>query len=371
MEESNKRLEGKFLAGSVTLIFMLGYLLRPGTVTSDRSGYWISVAANNCLTISDCIHLGFPSGVFGFIRLIFPFHPNTTEQWDLLLAIVGWFVIVILAFWVSKKQGLLLSDSLLFLAMSALSSMYIYMLSKDVIQVFIFLSAYLILYFLNSRYMALFLIGLLFLFEGLVWRPYYCIVAVFLFIFVFLFPYLRSNIKRQCYFILALFVALVFSLLLFSFVMKLASPGSYVQIVDQHGVTREDYTSVVAASGIKSVIPVSSASPVPLFVVNWAINIVRLLFPVELFLKGPYYWVFAIYQIFISFRAIRTAVKGDSSWKMYAILAVYFSFVVASGAFEPDFGSWVRHETAAFPFLISVTLNYIKNEVLNGQEEYI
>lgn len=356
-------MEGKFLVGSVTLIFMLGYFLRPETVTSDRSGYWISVAANNCVALADCVKLGFPSGVFGLIRLMFPFHPSTTGQWDAILAILGWLVVAALALWVSKKPNLMLSDSILFWAMCALSSMYIFMLSKDVIQVFIFLFAYQIIYYDSNQKRALAFLAALFLFEGVIWRPYYCIVSLFFIaVYIFLKKY-RCKKHSKVNYALGLFATLFISLFAFSVIVKVLSPSSYAEIVDQHGVAREEYTAIVATSGIKSIIPVSSSSPVPLFVVNWFINIIRLMFPFELFLKGPYYWIFAVYQIYISYRAIKTTYSGNSSWKMSMILSLYFAFVIASGSFEPDFGSWVRHETAAFPFLISVTLNYINRGI--------
>lgn len=348
---------GHFLVAFVTLAFSSGYVLRPDTVTSDRSGYWIAVEAGNCRTFQDCFNLGFPSGFYGFINLVLPVPSFDVEHWDILLALVGATMLIAFALWVSRIPVLTMGNALFFLAASALCAMYIFMLSKDCIQAFIFFAAFLFIYKLSSINASLCLTIVVFALEGFTWRPYFYIVACFIMVFFIGIGQLtKEEVTRQR--AAVYFMLLLFALLVFSFALQFVSPSNYSEIVDQHGVDREIYTSVVAASGIKSVIPVTSSSPVPLFVLNWVINTFRLLFPIELFSMGAYYIPFALYQLYISCSLLRTLSKGIANNRVLLCISVYLAFVLASGAFEPDFGSWVRHETACLPFLMVAVTGY-------------
>ena len=338
--------------------FLLGYIFRPSTVTSDRSGAFIALGISACNTISDCIHTGLPVGVFGLVKVLVPFAPSSLGGWDISLAVVGGIVMIYLSLWVSRARGVDPVRILTFGAMSALASMYIFMLSKDVVQVFFFLAAFGVIYAFRNAWVSVVAVACLFAAEGAYWRPYYFIVAFALPCVFYLLGRMRGAdwTPRQT----AKFIAIVAAMMLvFAFVLKFVSPTDYAKIVDQHGAGRESFTATNAASGIKSLIDVNSSSPVPLFVLNWVVNTFRLLFPVELLLKSPYYWVFCLYQIAITvyaFRAIRT---GTGDRRLTACAALWLAFVIASGVFEPDFGSWVRHETASLPILVSLVLGRV------------
>lgn len=349
---------GRFAVAFFALAFGSGFFLRPDTVTSDRSGYWIAMDAGSCKTIQDCLDLGFPSGFYGFINLILPFPSFSVVQWDMLLAVVGAVVLLVFALWISRNPQLTIGNALFFLAASALCAMYIFMLSKDCIQAFIFCTCFLIALKLRNTFLSLCLLVVVFAIEGFAWRPYYYIVACFIPCIFFGSKWLlkeKVSLRRGAVF-LGVFLL---SLLVFSLILRFLSPGNYAEIVDQHGVEREEFTATTAASGIKSIIPVTSYSPVPLFVFNWAVNTVRLLFPIELFSMGAYYVPFALYQLYISISTLKTLSKGMLSDRFILCISVYLAFVLASGAFEPDFGSWVRHETACLPFILVAVTGYV------------
>ena len=338
--------------------FLLGYIFRPSTVTSDRSGISIAWIINSCTSIGDCIDIGLPVCVFGFVKVAIPFAPSTLEGWDLWLAVAGGIVMIFLALWASRFRGVDLPRVLTFGAMAALSSMYIFMLSKDVVQVLFFLIAFGIVYASQKPWAAVIAVVCLFAAEGALWRPYYYIVACALPFVFYLLERMRGAdwTPRQTVKFIAILVALI---LAFAFVLKFASPTDYAKIVDQHGAGRESFTATNAASGIKSLIDVNSSSPVPMFVLNWVVNTFRLLFPVELLLKSPYYWVFCLYQIAITVYAFRAIGTGTGDRRLTACAALWLAFVIASGTFEPDFGSWVRHETASLPILVSLVLGRV------------
>ncbi len=207
----------------------------------------------------------------------------------------------------------------------------------------------------------------LFAAEGALWRPYYFIVAVALPAIYFLLDRMGTGdwTPRQT---VRLVVTVAVMMLVFAFVLKIVSPSDYAEIVNKHGAARESFTATNAASGIKSLIDVNSSSPVPLFVLNWVVNTFRLLFPVELFLKSPYYWVFCLYQISITVHALRAIGANGGDSKYVVCFSLWLAFVIASGAFEPDFGSWVRHETATLPLLISLVLGRVSPCAANSSD---
>lgn len=340
--------------------FMAGLVVKPDTLTSHRVGYGIVVDANACRSLEDCANMGFPSGLFGFIKVVVPFAPDTLLGWDTLLAAVGAVVVFSFALWVSRCPVLSPWQIAVFVAAAALSAIYVFMLSKDVIQVFVFLVAFVLVRCSRNEKIAVALAVIVFAAEGLVWRRYYYIVAAFIPLVYVIYERLsRGELTGKRVF--AAIAALVVAMLVFSVSVKVISPDSYAEIVHQHSEDRESYTATAAASGIESVMAIDDASPVYLFVANWCINIVRLLFPVELFAKGPYYWVFAAYQLALTYGVLRTARQANNA-RVRVCLAVYFAFVMASGTFEPDFGSWVRHETAALPFLLVGITGYLGRE---------
>ena len=57
-------------------------------------------------------------------------------------------------------------------------------------------------------------------------------------------------------------------------------------------------------------------------------------------------------------------------------LYIYIAFILGSATFEPDFGSWVRHEAATFPILMIVTKIVQMDEKIeqeyerNGNKDY-
>lgn len=84
---------------------------------------------------------------------------------------------------------------------------------------------------------------------------------------------------------------------------------------------------------------------------NYLINTLRLLFPIELLVKGIKYFPYVIFQIWFT--------KKLWNWKNIKSdkVILLYSFILISGVFEPDFGSFLRHTV---PYLF--VLKGIKNE---------
>lgn len=98
---------------------------------------------------------------------------------------------------------------------------------------------------------------------------------------------------------------------------------------------------------------------------DYIINAVRMMMPVELLMKSPGYAPFFVYQIFILmylFRTVKNLRQIDN--KMVVVLSCFVAYFFGSVVFEPDFGSWVRHEATTFPVMQLMALqsyNYEEN----------
>lgn len=95
-----------------------------------------------------------------------------------------------------------------------------------------------------------------------------------------------------------------------------------------------------------------STQPI-LFSLDYLLVVFRMLVPLELILMGPKYAIFAIYQILITYILIKTIRQYNSITNSRRIaVAIYLAFLLGSATFEPDFGSWVRHEAVLFPIYL-------------------
>ena len=86
------------------------------------------------------------------------------------------------------------------------------------------------------------------------------------------------------------------------------------------------------------------------FIVNFLFAAVRILIPVELcvnFSDIP----FAVFQILLDILILIELVRSRRVSARTAAYSVIIAFFLMSFCFEPSFGSWFRHEAAAFPIL--------------------
>lgn len=359
----------KLILGLAILVFAVGYIVRPESLTNGRVGYLIIFDIQACNSFESWLTLDFPSRVYAAIAYVLPFDPTSLNAWDALIALAGGMILLSMLSFFTGKEDYTIVQAGLVLAAVALCGVYIFMLNKDFLQFLVFLTAFGFIVSRMSFRGKMASCTALFVLEFLLWRQYYIIVAVFLVGLYFALKFTCSK-TRSARARVTVFLALtIVGMLLFSFVLFVASPENYAAVAGKHGVDREEYTVMAAASGIASLIDVTSSSPPYLFVANWVVNTLRLLFPVELFFKGPYYAVFAVYQLCISFFAFRALVcTREANREALLVLALYFAFVLASATFEPDFGSWVRHETACLPVILLV-VSVSRNGSLAGLEK--
>ena len=149
-----------------------------------------------------------------------------------------------------------------------------------------------------------------------------------------------------------IFVGLYAMVCVFMFSAKSLYPKDYQDILD----ARNYSNAQGQASAIKE--PMEHNGNLNIFLIDYAINEVRMMFPIELVNIGFFYLPFFVFQVFMLFYTIRGIKRLDRlDDKSFIGLCVFIAFYQGSVLFEPDFGSFVRHEAAAFPAIILMVFN--------------
>lgn len=107
-----------------------------------------------------------------------------------------------------------------------------------------------------------------------------------------------------------------------------------------------------AASEITPMFPNSNPA---LLAVDYFIKIFRLMIPIELLFKLKVTYLFLlVYQWLLLTFLVKTFMNRDKTLNPTRTIAMYLyiAFLLCSAAFEPDFGSWVRHQGVAFPVIL-------------------
>lgn len=159
-----------------------------------------------------------------------------------------------------------------------------------------------------------------------------------------------SDSKKKMYGKLFL-MAVLFGVLHYFFMSYLmtGNADTYDEMV---AANSRDSTS--AASEITPLFPNSNPA---LLAVDYFIKIFRLMVPIELLFKLKVTYLFLlVYQgLLLTFLA-RTFQNRDKQQNPTRTIAMYLyiAFLLCSATFEPDFGSWVRHQGVAFPVILLI-----------------
>ena len=285
-------------------------------------------------------------------------------QWGLILSFVG----TTLVFFLLLKKRCYSFFEYVFLYISIfLLNVYVFNISKDFIQFLFMLFIYIVLINdkLNNNF-KIFFIGIILVYEALSFRIYYGIMFLFIinlyYIYILFFRKKNSNGKN-----LILFIILSFLLFFIEvFVIGIVSNDSYNEIMyARSSVNDLREGSIDAASMITE--PLGNNVNIFIFVINYIVNFFRMMFPFELLLKSLKYVVFIAYQLFITCNVIMLWKNLNSNNKNILLFVVIFSFEMMSVIFEPDFGSFVKHQSAmTLIFLEMVISNKIKFDIVSG-----
>ncbi len=289
-----------------------------------------------------------------FFRLINIFGLTTTVGFEIFITII-WNIILLSL--ILKSNKILNFMQMVFLVVSvAVLNIWDFCLAKEPLQ-FVF---FLIMYFIicnskisqKTKYI---LLVLTLLTTVLYYRVYYILIIGFLAVVSVIcnnFLLKKKKINKKTLICLLLLLAFVYFILLNS--VKIVDISSYNELIWARTRSGQAHTQMVN---------IFKSTNLIIFSLDYLLMIVRMLFPVELIPMGIKYWPYVFYQIILSYFLIKNILHIKENNKSQNLaLYLYIAFLLASATFEPDFGSWVRHEAAIFPILMIITNIIIPTE---------
>lgn len=248
----------------------------------------------------------------------------------------------------------------------AILNIFCFNMAKEPYQMLFFILMYYCIMLRNTTYMkkCFLIIGVLLL-STLLARRYYALVIMFFVFLVFTVECLfKKNAKKKLTNKqLAVYIALMLLVIcglhyLFMTFMGGKDPETYLELIRVNNRSGMGNTEIT---------PLFNANGGPLFTAEYFIKIFRLLFPVELLLKGKITYIFLIANqlllVIFMIRAFRgMGGKGNNTRLTWTnsvstrnlALFTYIAFLLCSAAFEPDFGSWIRHQGVTFPIMLLI-----------------
>jgi hypothetical protein len=318
--------------------------------------------SNTLLRLIGSSSATFYSGSFemaaAFHRVINIFDFSSQIEWSLFYTSV-FFIPIAYIFYVAMKSG----NNIYFLTASAfLAFVYVCVISKDVIT---FIVALVIWFLLMSKrkdcikgivpFLLLLVLG--------TFRSYYIIIAVFYAAAYIISWFILGRKENKPTRLLHILVIAFSGVLLCLLLLKAIIPDAYEEILRMHSrLNKNRINSPDAITQINDLIPFGDN--LILYMLNYIINLVRLLFPLELLFVdfSIKYLMFIIWQLFFTVQYIRCLINFNESKKSQALLiplCIMTAFVLVSALFEPDFGSFIRHQIAFFPM---ITIVYIRGK---------
>lgn len=292
----------------------------------------------------------FTSELFAKLNI---FNFTTLLQWSLL---IGFIFNIFLIICLIKIKGLDLTQCIFALMCIGLCNIYVFNLGKDIIQFSLFAMCFIIIS-IDRIPIWLKVIGcsLIFYWESTFFRNYYIIMAAFTIGVFLIFNVVRyKKIKLNMAKLVLVLIVLYTMMFVFLNIARIAMPKEYNDIL-----TCKSGTEVMTASTM-IYDQIEFGTNVNLYMLNYIINSIRMLFPVELLTGGVFYIPFLAFQVLLLYymhKCIKNIHKiSDNN---IIALSVFIAFFMGSVLFEPDFGSFARHEAAAFPVIILFALDNI------------
>lgn len=185
-------------------------------------------------------------------------------------------------------------------------------------------------------------------FSAISFRIYYFLIIMFMVLVQVLFNvFIIKKEKVKIKDIIIMLLVIVGFYFLFLNIMKVIMPTEYNELI------RVRTRSSTAASDMRNIF---KSTNLLIFSFDYLIMLLRMMFPIELLRLGIKYVPYVLYQVIITYFVIKNIKSIKSNGKIKNIaLHLYIGFLFASATFEPDFGSWVRHEAVLFPILLILT----------------
>lgn len=276
------------------------------------------------------------------------FHLRNYVDWEIYISILANSIVLLVL--TQLKQVLRIYQWLLVIMTIAVLNIFSFCLAKEPIQMCYFLLIFLVL---NTKWDYKYkCIGIYacILFSCMTFRTYYILILMFMIASQCGCNWILKRVNGIGKRIIVFIIGITLFCFVFLSCAYAFSPENYESIYNARVHTR---SIEMANTGIKNWLPTDN---VFMFTLNWITVVLRLLLPLELLPMGPKYWLFVVYQLIITIFVLRALKKiNQNSKNVNLALFVYLGFLLGSATFEPDFGSWVRHESVCFPVLFAMS----------------
>ena len=287
---------------------------------------------------------------------------DTYEEFEIFITII-WNLILILLL-INIKNVLTTSQTIFILSSISVLNIFDFCLAKEPIQMLYFILMYIILISnIKSSKIKYILCFLVFLFSAITFRIYYIIIAMFMIVVTVIFEkYILKLEKVNKKNIVLVLIGICLFYFIFLNISKYVATAEYNELI------RVRLRTSTAASDMRSLF---NSENLLIFSIDYMIMILRMLFPIELIKLGPKYLPYVLYQLIISFMVIKVTLNYKEISDIRRIsLYIYFAFLLGSATFEPDFGSWIRHEAVLFPILL-ILMDINKHNDSNKDKENV
>ena len=279
------------------------------------------------------------------------FNFDSLLEWSIL---ISFFADVYLLLFLSNKKILNLRQIISLYCMLGLLNIYVFNLSKDIIQFTVFVIIGAVLGSSRKKQVKIVFVSIILFAESILYRSYYILTALFFIAISVIIPHIIKNEKQKISNFKKIFIlaALLFAALhIFLDVSQILLPDEYNELIlIRHKLTARRVGDSDAQTLIVNLIEDNGNHF--LFVINYFINAIRIMLPIELLPRGLYYFPFFIFQILCTFSLLECIAKfnklSENTRLAFYIMCAYY---LVAFLFEPDFGSFVRHEAATFPVL--------------------
>ena len=347
------------------------------------------------------------------------FHCFWIQDWEIYLSVLFniFTLVMVVDFYKRTPQAGLKENIFIYLGVAILN-IFCFCLSKEPYQMlFFFLMAMAIIAGKTYQQKSILLGGALFM-TILLSRKYYGLVFLYYFFLQYIVRYLFDNIDFQSKhgkkkLITNIFFTSIIIGVSYFFLLSYLSTSSESTYNEMMNANYRDMDRASVADS--EIVPFFSKGNKLLATVDYVIKIFRLMFPVELLIKGKVKYLFFIaFQSLLAFFISRAFInrrkpeeeeeemeeaedvlatadtqvneeevnspqvadeeeeyeeeeednnedeeivkkrEEDRRQTRTAALYLYLAFLLCSAAFEPDFGSWIRHQGVALPIILLI-----------------
>lgn len=369
------KIDSQVLLALFPLLIILGKIVRwtvmRGTLVNFSQGWdWVDPIMNNGwswqffgveeLTEGD---IGQGDNVITFFKAlwatIWARLPETFQEFELFITIT--FGVLFLLVLLGMRRKLPLLEAIFICLSVGVISVYCLCLSKEPFQMAFFLLMYAVLHSgrIPERQKLYWGYGVILL-SASCFRTYYALILFFAIVCRWYLDraeapaagrkvYAGQLRWKSIFLVYLLAVAAYFLMMTF---FSLANTELYARFRDVL-LYASDATSG-SNTYMENIIAVNENNPnVFSITAEYALVILRLLFPFELIGNGPKYWPYIIYQLCMTFFMLQGLRNFHRNTKTQnAALTILIGYVFASAAFEVDFGAWVRHCAVTVPIVL-------------------